>query len=332
MNSKTKEAAMARTNDVKTGLKPKPLVISRSFAAPRDLVFKAWSSAEHMKRWFSPAGYTVPEAEIDFRPGGVCAICMRSPEGQEFWSRGTYIEISPPDRLVFTAGVVVGDARKFTAHTTVTFEDEGTGTRMTVRQDYDIHDEAFLFAVEGAPEGWRTTLDKLEQEVARIVASQSRSVVHAIFSLERIYDASPAQVFRALSDKAAKARWFEGGGGWAVSAKWMSAPVDASARRAVGRAGWSRPSTRSISTSCRTSGSSTRTRCTSTIGRSPSHWPLSSSRRRARAPGSWSRNRAPSSTAMTMPDRASTAPVFCSIGWGRRSKGRVGGKRSSRAA
>jgi uncharacterized protein YndB with AHSA1/START domain len=216
MNSKTKEAAMARTNDVKTGLKPKPLVISRSFAAPRDLVFKAWSSAEHMKRWFSPAGYTVPEAEIDFRPGGVCAICMRSPEGQEFWSRGTYIEISPPDRLVFTAGVVVGDARKFTAHTTVTFEDEGTGTRMTVRQDYDIHDEAFLFAVEGAPEGWRTTLDKLEQEVARIVASQSRSVVHAIFSLERIYDASPAQVFRALSDKAAKARWFEGGGGWAV--------------------------------------------------------------------------------------------------------------------
>jgi uncharacterized protein YndB with AHSA1/START domain len=207
---------MARTNDVKTGLKPKPLVISRTFAAPRDLVFKAWSSAEHIKRWFSPASYTVPEAEIDFRPGGVCAICMRSPEGQEFWSSGTYIEISPPARLVFTTGVVVGDARKFTAHTTVTFEEEGAGTRMTVRQDYDIHDEAFLFAVEGAPEGWRTTLDKLEQEVARIAVSQSRSVVHATFSLERIYDASPALVFRALSDKAAKARWFEGGDGWAV--------------------------------------------------------------------------------------------------------------------
>jgi uncharacterized protein YndB with AHSA1/START domain len=205
---------MARMNDIDTGLKPKPLVISRDFAAPRDLVFKAWSSAEHIKRWFSPAGYTVPEAEIDFRPGGICAICMRSPEGQDFWSRGTYIEISPPDRLVFTAGIVVGDARKFTAHTTVTFEEEGAGTRMTVRQEYDIHDEAFLFAVEGAPEGWRTTLDKLEQEVARIQAPQSRSVVHATFSLERIYDAPPAQVFRALSDKAAKARWFEGGNGW----------------------------------------------------------------------------------------------------------------------
>jgi uncharacterized protein YndB with AHSA1/START domain len=205
---------MVRTNDVKSPIKPEPLVISRTFPAPRDLVFKAWSSAEHMKRWFCPEGYSVPEAEIDFRPGGVCAICMRSPDGQDFWSRGSYIEISPPDRLVFTTGVAVGDSQKFTAHTAVTFEIDGAGTRMTVHQAYDIHDEAFLFAVEGAPEGWRTTLDKLEREVARIQSSQGRSIVHATFSLQRVYDASPAQVFRALSDKAAKARWFEGGDGY----------------------------------------------------------------------------------------------------------------------
>jgi hypothetical protein len=66
-----------------------------------------------------------------------------------------------------------------------------------------------LFAVEGAPEGWRTTLDKLAQEVARL--KQSHSVVHATFSLRRVYEASPARVFRALSDMEAKARWFEGG-------------------------------------------------------------------------------------------------------------------------
>jgi uncharacterized protein YndB with AHSA1/START domain len=207
---------MARANDIDTGSKPKPLVISRTFAAPRDLVFKAWSSAEHMKRWFSPVGCTISEAEIDFRPGGICAICIRLPEGQDYWVKGTYVEISPPDRLVFTVGVTIGDSKRFSAHTTVTFEDEGAGTRMTVHQAYDIHDQAFLFAVEGALEGWRTTLDKLEQEVGRIVASQNRSVVHATFSLERTYAASPAQVFRALSDEAAKARWFEGGDGWTV--------------------------------------------------------------------------------------------------------------------
>ena len=50
---------MARTSEIKSeiaSVQPEPLVISRHFAAPRDLVFKAWSSAEHIKRWFSPEG------------------------------------------------------------------------------------------------------------------------------------------------------------------------------------------------------------------------------------------------------------------------------------
>ena len=203
---------MNQANSSRAEVTTKPLVITRTFAAPRPLVFKAWSSAEHMKRWFCPEGFTVPEAEVDFRPGGTCAICMRSPAGQDMWSRGKYIEISPPERLVFTSEVVNGMIPAFTAHTTVTFEAEGPGTRMTVRQVYDIHDENFRFAIEGASEGWRTTLDKLEQEVARMQsATVARSVVHATFRLERTYDASPAQVFRALSDREAKARWFEGG-------------------------------------------------------------------------------------------------------------------------
>ena len=212
---------MARANDGKTGMKPEPLVISRKFPAPRELVFKAWSSAEHMKRWFCPKGFTVPEAEIDFRPGGVCAICMRSPDGHDFWSRGTYIEIAPPDRLVFTSAVVIGGAPKFTAHTTVTFEEDGAGTRMIVRQAYEVHDENFLAAIEGAPEGWRTTLDKLEQEVARIQAAGGRSVVHATFSLERTYDAAPGAVFHAFSDQAAKARWFGAGDGLTIIERTM---------------------------------------------------------------------------------------------------------------
>ena len=69
----------------------------------------------------------------------------------------------------------VGDAGspKFTVHTTVTFADDKGGTRMTVRQVYDLHDPAFRPAVDGASEGWRTTLDKLAKEVARIQASAS---------------------------------------------------------------------------------------------------------------------------------------------------------------
>jgi uncharacterized protein YndB with AHSA1/START domain len=208
---------MARTSEMKfeiASVKPEPLVISRHFAAPRELVFKAWSGAEHIKHWFSPEGCSVPEAEVDFRAGGAFAVCMRMPGGEDHWMNGAFDEVSPPDRLAFTASVSFGGEKRFTVQTVVTFADEGAGTRMTVHQAYDIHDPAFLSAVGGAAEGWRTTLDKLEREVLRIEAAEPRSVVHAIFSLERVYDASPALVFRALSEPAAKARWFEGGNGW----------------------------------------------------------------------------------------------------------------------
>lgn len=196
--------------------RPEPLVVSRTFTAPRDLVFRAWSSADHMKRWFSPIGYTVPEAEIDFRPGGACAICMRSPEGVEHWSRGTFLEIVPPERLVLELGVVVGGERRFSAHTTVTFAADHGATRMTVRQVYELDDPAFATALGGAPEGWRTTLDKLEREVERIAAGGARSIVHGSFALERTYAAAPATVFRALTEPGAKARWFTGGEGYSL--------------------------------------------------------------------------------------------------------------------
>ncbi len=206
---------MAQAAELKRGEKPE-LTISRSFAAPRELVFKAWSSAEHMKRWFSPEGCSVPQATIDFRPGGVFEVCMRLPDGQDFWMKGEFTEIAPPHRLAFVSAVIVDGEKKFTAHTTVAFEVEGVGTRLTVRQAYEIFDPAFQNVVEGSTEGWRTTLDKLEREVARIKAAANLSVVHASFTLERVYDAAPALVFRALTDRAAKARWFSGGEGYEV--------------------------------------------------------------------------------------------------------------------
>ena len=201
---------MAETHQRTTAGAFPPLVIARTFAAPRGLVFQAWSNAEHIKRWFSPETLTVPEAEVDFRPGGVFAVCMRAPDGTDHWCRGTFIEILPPERLVFVVGIPNRDAPKFTVHTTVTFEDAAPGTRMTVRQSYELYDEALRGAIEGAAEGWRTTLDKLEREVARMQAEQVRSAVHGSFTIERVYPAAPAVVFHALTDIAAKARWFSG--------------------------------------------------------------------------------------------------------------------------
>jgi uncharacterized protein YndB with AHSA1/START domain len=97
----------------------------------------------------------------------------------------------------------------FAVRTLVIFAEEGASTRMTVEQNYEIHDDAFRSAVKGANEGWRTTLDKLEREVAReLVAAGS---TRGAFSLERVFKATPAQVFQAFTDPEAKQRWFSGG-------------------------------------------------------------------------------------------------------------------------
>jgi uncharacterized protein YndB with AHSA1/START domain len=213
---------MPATTESKTAAAPAELVVTRRFAAPRALVFRAWSSAEHIKRWFSPEGCSTPEAEVDFRPGGVFAVSMKLPDGQQSWSRGHFDEVVPTERLAFSSSVTFGDsAPLFTAKTVVTFAEDGDGTLMTVRQHYEIHDRRFADVTQGANEGWRTTLDKLEREVAHLKAGGGRSVVHGSFTIERSYAAAPATVYRALADKAAKARWFEGGEGWEMVERQM---------------------------------------------------------------------------------------------------------------
>jgi uncharacterized protein YndB with AHSA1/START domain len=199
---------MTRTTNAKTATRP--LTISRVFAAPREAVFACWSSAERMKRWFSPEGLNVPEAEIDSRPGGIFALCMRMPDGTEHWMRGTFGEVVAPERLTFDCEVITGGKPRFFVRTRVLFAVEGSGTRMTVEQSYEIYDEAFRLAIEGSAEGWRTTLDKLGREVAR-AQDAGPAAVRGAFAIERVFKATPAQVYKAFTDESAKSRWFSGG-------------------------------------------------------------------------------------------------------------------------
>ncbi len=79
---------MARVNQAHTDatlLQPPPLRLSRVFHARRETVFKAWSSADHVKRWFSPETYSVSDATVQMRAGGPFEVCMRSPRGEEHW-------------------------------------------------------------------------------------------------------------------------------------------------------------------------------------------------------------------------------------------------------
>lgn len=230
---------MTNKNDVAKAAniqQPSPLRLSRTFHARRETVFKAWSSSDHVKNWFSPATFTVSDAVVDFRVGGAFDVCMRAPTGQEYWTRGTFVEVSPPTRLVIDMAAVDSAGQPlFRAYTEVDFADVLGGTRMDVVQSYTLFDPAVAAAmVGGASEGWRTTLDKLEAEVVRLQRGDetvARSVVHATFRLVRSYAAPVARVWQAWTDESAKQKWFTGTPGrWELLERHMDVRVGGTER------------------------------------------------------------------------------------------------------
>ena len=210
---------------------PPPLRLSRVLHAPRETVFRAWSSADHVKHWFCPETYTAPHAKVEMRVGGPFEVCMRSPAGEEHWSRGVFVEVTPRTRLVIDMHAMDKAGKPlFRAYTEVDFSDALGGTRMDVLQTYTFIDPSMAAPmVAGAPEGWRTTLDKLEKEVVRMQGGMGtgvRSAAHATFHLARTYDAPVALVWKALTDEAAKQKWFAGTPGrWELLERHMDVRV-----------------------------------------------------------------------------------------------------------
>ena len=77
--------------------------LTRVFHAPRSLVWKAWTEAERLARWWGPPGFTSLVQRISLFPEGLYLYCMRSPEGRDLWGKFTFREIIEPERLVFVS-------------------------------------------------------------------------------------------------------------------------------------------------------------------------------------------------------------------------------------
>ena len=78
----------------------RPFVITRTFEAPRESLWNAWTERARLMEWFGPKGFTMPAAKMDFRPGGSFHYCLAAPNGHEMWGKFVYREITAPERIV----------------------------------------------------------------------------------------------------------------------------------------------------------------------------------------------------------------------------------------
>ena len=79
-----------------TSKRPPELVLTRTYDAPRRLVFEAWTKPEHVARWFTPRPLATTRCEVDLRTGGAFRITMRMPNGTEHPFDARFVEVVPP--------------------------------------------------------------------------------------------------------------------------------------------------------------------------------------------------------------------------------------------
>lgn len=147
---------------------PTELHLRRFFAAPRQMVFDAWTKPELVKEWWGPRCFTNPVCEMDARTGGEILIHMQGPDGTVYPMVGRFVEVYPPYRFHFTSGPVDQDGKQvFETWTSVFLEEVEGGTEVVL----DVHvtrstPEAARY-LKGMREGWGQSLDKLSDFVKK---------------------------------------------------------------------------------------------------------------------------------------------------------------------
>lgn len=142
--------------------------LTRTFDAPPETVFRAWTDPELLARWWGPAMFTNPVCRIDARPGGDLLVHMRSPDGIVYPMTGTLHEVVEAERLVFTAHAIEDEQGEplLETHNTVTFAPSGDGTELTVEVRVVRSAPEAAQALEGLGAGWTQSFGKLEELLA----------------------------------------------------------------------------------------------------------------------------------------------------------------------
>lgn len=165
---------------VQTKTTSEPFTISRTFDAPRDTVFKAWTDPAIMAKWWGPKGAEIISSKMDFHPGGTYLYGMKTPDGTEMWGKFLYQEIKAPEKITLInnfSDPQGGITRHPFAPTwplqlfsVFTFEAVGDKTKVTIEwSPYKATDEETKTFEEGRSsmqQGWTGTLDQFADYLA----------------------------------------------------------------------------------------------------------------------------------------------------------------------
>ncbi len=159
---------MEKSNETVTGTAEREIILTRLVNAPRELVFKAWTQPEHLAQWFGPDGFTLTVNRMEVRNGGTWLMTMHGPDDTDYPNRMIFSEIVPPERLVYTQDSGMDDdPAQF--HVTVTLDNEGGKTRLTMRALFSTAEEREKVVREhGAIEGGNQTINRLEEHLAKM--------------------------------------------------------------------------------------------------------------------------------------------------------------------
>jgi uncharacterized protein YndB with AHSA1/START domain len=147
---------------------PQELTLVRTFNAPRDLVFKAWTDPVHLSEWWGPAGFTTTLKKWDAHAGGAILLDMHAPYGEVYPMGGGFVQVSPPEKLVFKSSPMDAAGKAiFEILNTVSFEDVGGKTRLTLHTRVLSKNPDADQYLKGQKEGWSQSLVRLEALVTR---------------------------------------------------------------------------------------------------------------------------------------------------------------------
>lgn len=147
------------------------LILVCEFDVAPEKLYRAWTEPAVLMRWFTPAPWTTPKAEMDVRAGGASLITMRGPDGTEFPNRGVFLEVVPNKKLVFTDAYTSGwvPSEKPFMTVTLTFEEIEAGrTRYTARVSHWTIEDREKHEQMGFHQGWPIATEQLAALVAQL--------------------------------------------------------------------------------------------------------------------------------------------------------------------